>query len=73
MDITKGIREMMLNRNVKSGEVAKSVGYTNQSYSRMLKNGINKINVLVSIADSMGYDVNIVFRDRTGDNDIIIK
>ena len=38
-----------------------------------ITNGINKINVLVSIADSMGYDVNIVFRDRTGDNDIIIK
>lgn len=74
MDTSKAIREMMLKRGKTSGEVAEQINYTKQSYSRLLRNGINRIDVLSAIAATMDYDIEITFKDlRPNGEDIKVK
>lgn len=73
MDTSKAVREMMLKRDKSCGEIAEQIKYTKQSYSRLLRNGINKIDVLRTIANTMEYDVEIILRDRIGEDNILIK
>ncbi len=73
MDVSKGIREMMVKRGRLHSVVAEDVGCTKQSFSRMLKTGVNKIDTLQRIAASMDYAVIITLKDQLGDEDVIIK
>lgn len=70
MQITKAIKTMMLNHNLKHIDVANKIGYTKQGFSNLLKKDNYKLNDIIVIADVIGYDVKLTFIDRKGNDNI---
>ncbi len=73
MDITKCIKTMMINHDIKHIAVADKLGYTKQGFSNLLKKNNYKLNDIISIADIIGYDVELHLTDRNGNDNIILK
>ena len=73
MEITKAIKTMMLNHDMKHIDVADKLGYTKQGFSNLLKKDNYKLDDIIKIADIIGYDVQLSFIDRDGVNNIILR
>ena len=64
MKLTKKLKIMMLEKDMKQSEIAEKIGLTKQSINNYLSrdNFINDI--LIKIADVLGYDTKVTFVDR---------
>ena len=73
MNVTKCIKTMMINHDIKHIDVANKIGYTKQGFSNLLKKNNYKLNDIIAIADIIGYDVELHFTDRNSNDNIILK
>ena len=73
MEVTKAVKTMMINHDIKHIDIANKIGYTKQGFSNLLKKDNYKINDLVTIANACDYDVEIHLIDKNGINNITIK
>ena len=70
MKAVDAIQAIMKQQNKTQGKMSKETGLSQQTLSRALKEGMS-LSTLISVADSLGYDV-ILKRRVTEDNDTIV-
>lgn len=73
MQITKAIKTMILNRDVKHIDVANQLGYTKQGFSNLLKKDNYKLDDIIKIAGILGYSVQLTFIDNQDGNNIVLN
>lgn len=67
--INKTLKKIMIDKNIKAGQIAAATGKSNQSISNLLNNQVNlTINTISEIADALGCDVCLSFVDRETGN-----
>lgn len=73
MQITKAIKTMILNRDVKHIDVANQLGYTKQGFSNLLKKDNYKLDDIIKIAGILDYSVQLTFVDNQDGNNIVLN
>jgi hypothetical protein len=74
MDITKTLKMLMLDRDLKQMDVASEFnGTTKQNFNNLLRRNDYKFKDIVKIADIMGYNVKLQFVDTKTDKVIIVE
>lgn len=64
MNISNQIRMLQAAKGLNDSQTAEKLGLQKQNYSRKLKNQTFSIVDLQKIADTLGFDVEIIFTDR---------
>lgn len=64
MDIAKEIRKLMIDEDITITALAEHFGVTQQNISAKFKKNDFRISELASIADAIGYEVNISFTKK---------
>ena len=65
MEVTKTLKMLMLNKDVKQIDVAEKFGMSKNTFNNLLQRNNFKLNDVEKIADILGYDTKITFIDRS--------
>ena len=65
MELTKTLKMLMLNKDVKQLDVAEKFGMSKNTFNNLLQRNNFKLNDVAKIADILGYDTKITFIDRS--------
>ena len=64
MEVSKTLRKMMIDKDVKQIIIADNLGIAKQNFSNQLKADNFRMNDIIKIADILGYDTKLQFTDR---------
>ncbi len=66
MSVAEKIRTLMVRQNVSMGELAERTGQSRQNLSNKMKRGNFTEKELITLAEALGYSVNVQFIDQEG-------
>lgn len=61
MDLNKIIKKLLIDEDIKQGELANKIGTTQQNLSKKFKNNSFYVRDLINIADELDYELKIEF------------
>lgn len=64
LSITKKLKMLMLEKDMKQIEVAEKLGYTKQGFNKLLSKDDYKLKDIEKIADILGYEVELTFIEK---------
>lgn len=64
MDINKIVKKILVDEDLTQAELASKIGTTQQNLSKKFKNNSFYVKDLVTIAESLGYKLNIEFTKK---------
>lgn len=64
MEVGKTLRKMMIDKDVKQIDIADSIGLKKQNFSDQLRRDNFRINDIIKIADTIGYETRLQFIDK---------
>ena len=66
MSVAEKIRTLMVRQNVSMGELAERTGQSRQNLSNKMKRGNFTEKELITLAEALGYSVNVQFINQQG-------
>lgn len=64
LDINKSLKIMMIEKGIQQQELAIQLEFSKNGFNNYLRRGSFKIDDIVNIANTLGYDTKIIFVDR---------